>query len=310
MNAMQPIKLGIGNGSLAEPVRWLLSQIGITCDPSKRTAWQEIDNELVKKIFISRPQNLPKMLQTKQVDSVVMGLDMITEWSNKEYSPVITENLNFVTIATIQVSKTSLQNNACVVAFVRQDSRYASKKDLRYKKILSEYPWLTEQWLGKLECPLGNIINDVEITESYGSTESMVAAGVYDCGVGVTETGASLAANNLRILDTIMEAPVVMVVRSENINDDRLQQLADMLNGVHAAQDYVLIKMNAEKNKLPSITPLLPALKSPTVHELSEAGGVAVETVVQKNKLAALIVALRNAGAKGIIWHTLDGVIS
>ncbi|OGF20114.1 ATP phosphoribosyltransferase [Candidatus Falkowbacteria bacterium RIFCSPLOWO2_02_FULL_45_15] len=294
MNITKPIALGIGNGSLAASVCWLLRQAGITYDPTSRAAWQETGNKLVAKIFMNRPQNLPTALHTNKVDCVIIGLDMLTEWSEID---------DFVVIAKVQVSKTFRKQNSKVVAFVRDGSRYTyDKRNLSECNIGSEYPKITKSWLR-----LNGIM--ASITQSYGGTEGMVAAGVYDCGIGVTETGTSIAANYLRTIDVIMDAPVVLAVRPEDINDERLEQFAAILNGVHAAQNYVLLKMNAQKNQLPDIISLLPALKSPTVHQLNDANSVAVETVVEKDRLASLIIELKKEGASGIIWHTLDSVI-
>ena len=102
MNITKPIALGIGNGSLAASVCWLLRQAGITYDPTSRAAWQETGNKLVAKIFMNRPQNLPTALHTNKVDCVIIGLDMLTEWSEID---------DFVVIAKVQVSKTFRKQN-------------------------------------------------------------------------------------------------------------------------------------------------------------------------------------------------------
>jgi len=295
MNAIKPISIGIGNGSLAASVGWLLSQAGITCDPSSRTAWQETGNKLVEKIFISRPQHIAAGLAQGQFDCAILGEDMLREYWQ--------QGAGYVILQSLSVSKTTLTKNTRVIAFVRAKSIYKNTRDLDRLTILSEYPEITKYWLKE---------NGIaaRIIPSTGSTESMVAAGVYDCGIGITETGASLAANNLCVIDELMEAPVVISTRVERANDKRIQCLADMLTGVHLAQNYALVKMNAEKKDLPAIIALLPALKSPTVHELNDKNSAVVETVVLKNKIALLIVKLKAAGASGIIWHNIDGIVA
>jgi len=294
MNTIQSINVGIGNGSLATSVCWLLEQAGITYDPCSRAISQEPKNRLVQKIFTSRPQHLTALLRASIVDCVIMGEDMLAEYSDQS---------EFIAITSIQLSKTTRTTNTRVISFVRTDSNYKDIKDLNGCAILSEYPRVTKRWLKK-----NGVV--ARIIPSTGSTEGIIATGVYDCGIGVTETGASLEKNNLRKLKIIMDAPVVIATRAERANDEQIQCFARMLAGVHVAQNYALLKMNAEKKNLPILIALLPALKSPTVHELSNKNSVAVETIVMKSDLTWLIVKLQNVGASGIIWHNINGIVA
>ncbi len=288
------LTIGIGNGSLFSSVCWMLARTGIVADPSERMAWQDTGNELVSSIFASRPQHLVAMLRLGNISCVIMGEDMLKEHSERPQE--------FSVLARVPLGKTSRQRNTRVVAFVPCNATDNAVASLNGCQILSEYPALTQQWL------IDHGIS-AEIVSSSGSTESMVATGVYACGVGVTETGASLATNNLRVIDTLMDAPVVCAVRHADAHNEQLQNLTALLQGVHVAQEYVLIKMNVAKTNVTTVVACLPSLKSPTVHELYDGENVAIETVIKKNHVATAIHELLCAGASGIIYHAIDAII-
>jgi ATP phosphoribosyltransferase len=139
VNKTGGLRLGIGNGSLAASVCWMLNQIGVQCDPTTRAAWQDTGNELVEKIFISRPQHIITALYSGDVDGIIAGSDMLQEYAKAKD--------DFSTSRPLPVSKTTRTCNAHVVAFVCDESPCRTVRDLEGCTILSEYPTLTRRWL-------------------------------------------------------------------------------------------------------------------------------------------------------------------
>lgn len=287
------IPLGLPNGSLQASAAWLINQLGITYDPSNRSAWQETGNLLVPRIFTSRPQHLVAALEDGTITAALLGADTLNEYAQG------TEDI--ILLREFAISKTTLTDSTRVIIFVPDGSPCRSVADLAGQDILSECPAVTGRYLREQGIA-------AQVIFSTGNTESMIANGRYAAGVGVTETGTSLRANGLRILAEIMKAPVGLAVRTEQADDPSLLGLADMLAGIHAAQQYVLLKMNAPQAAVPAIISILPALKSPTIHRLYDTDLAAVETVIAKRELALLLVALRTAGASDFVWHDITGL--
>ena len=191
------------------------------------------------------------------------------------------------------------------VLAVPNDSKIKSVKDLAGKRISSEAVGLVKRYLKK-----NGVKADVEF--SWGATE-VKAPELVDAIVDLTETGSSLRANNLRIVDTILTSTTRLIAHKKawkvKAKREKLEQLKMLLLGALDAQKRVLLKLNAPAKKLEKITAALPALHAPTVKKLNDADWFAVESVVEERQVRDLIPVLRAAGATGIIELPLNKVI-
>ncbi len=220
------LRLGIGNGSLLKPVAWCLEELGIPCDTETRLTWQYTGHQLIGGIFMSRPQHVVTALQQGIINCAIIGKDMLYEHSQSD---------EFVICAELGMSKTGFANPGWVVLFRRQDqdSAITDLFDIRPDTTLvSEYPRLTAHYLE---------VKDIQanIIQSSGGTEHAVAAGLYDLGVGITETGKSLYANNLLIMDCLLEAKVVLCVPAGDPCVKTARYLGELLQGTLKLRQYV-----------------------------------------------------------------------
>jgi ATP phosphoribosyltransferase len=149
---------------------------------------------------------------------------------------------------------------------------------------------------------------------SWGATEAKVGAGIVDAIVELTETGASLRANNLRIIDTVCESTTVIVANKDSWANkwkkEKIGSIALLLKGALAAEEKVGLKMNVEKKNLKKVISILPAMKKPTISHLSDEGWCALETIVDEKIVRNIIPQLKQNGAQGIIEYPLNKVIS
>ncbi len=287
------LKLGIGNGSLFKSVQWCLNQIGIPCNDMGRKIQRATGHSLISEIYTSRPQHLVEYLRRGVVDFVIMGKDMLLEYSKR--------NDEFTVITDLAISKTTTNQHVRVVLFSHDDSVQEIKDVPLNSTILSEYPDITKRIFAKVGIP-------VTITPSSGGTEGPVALKLYDFGVCVTETESSIRENKLHIVETIMDAPVVFAIKSKS-NEQLVNSIGKMMQGVLKYQEAFSLKMNVGDSNRNAVINLLPALKSPTVNALADDKNFAIEAIVPAKDLATLILSLENAGASGFIWSKLDGVM-
>ncbi|MBU1147991.1 MAG: ATP phosphoribosyltransferase, partial [Candidatus Omnitrophica bacterium] len=155
---------------------------------------------------------------------------------------------------------------------------------------------------------------DVDVEFSWGATEAKVGAGLVDAIVELTETGASLRANNLRIIDTICESTTLIVVNKASWKNQwkrqKIESIALLLKGALAAEEKVGLKMNVEEKNLKKVISILPAMKKPTISRLSQKGWCAIETIVEETIVRNIIPKLKKQGAQGIIEYPLNKVIA
>jgi ATP phosphoribosyltransferase len=210
-----------------------------------------------------------------------------------------------VEIANLVYAKQGLRPVRWVLA-VPNDSTIQSVKDLEGKRIATEAVGLTNAYLAD-----NGVTAHVEF--SWGATE-VKAPELVDAIVEITETGSSLRANNLRIVDTVLESTTRFIANQESWQDpwkrQKLENIVLLLNGALAAETKVLIKLNVHRDHLDEVLNLLPSLHAPTVNHLSDETWCSIETVMEEKLVRESIPALKTAGAEGIVELALNKVIS
>lgn len=286
------IILGLPKGSLQESTFALFKRAGFTVACSSRSYIPTIDDPEIK-CRLLRPQEMSRYVELGLLDAGICGYDWVYE-----------NGSDVQEVCELNYSKATSNPVRWVLA-VPNDSKIKSVKDLEGKRISSEAVGLVKRYLKK-----NGVKADVEF--SWGATE-VKAPELVDAIVDLTETGSSLRANNLRIVDTILTSTTRLIANKKAWKDKKkrakLEQLRMLLVGALDAQKRVLLKLNAPAKKLDKITSALPALHAPTVNKLDDADWFAVESVVEEDKVRDLIPVLRAAGATGIIELALNKVI-
>lgn len=284
--------LGLPKGSLQEATFYLLKKAGFNVSVGSRSYAPSIDDPEVE-VRLIRAQEISRYVEHGMLDAGITGYDWILENSS-----------DVEEICELIYGKQGFRPVRWVLA-VPDDSPVKSVVDLNGKRIATEAVGLTRRFLEK-----NNIKADVEF--SWGATE-VKAPALVDAIVDLTETGSSLRANNLRVLETIMESTTRFIANKQAWADtwkhDKISQLAVLLTGALAAETKVLLKMNALKSNVESITSSLPALHAPTINNLSSNEWVAIETVVDESVVREIIPKLKKSGAEGIIEIPLNKVI-
>ncbi len=286
------IVLGLPKGSLQESTFALFKRAGFTVTCSSRSYIPTIDDPEIK-CRLLRPQEMSRYVELGLLDAGICGYDWVYE-----------NGSDVQEVCELNYSKATSNPVRWVLA-VPNDSKIKSVKDLAGKRISSEAVGLVKRYLKK-----NGVKADVEF--SWGATE-VKAPELVDAIVDLTETGSSLRANNLRIVDTILTSTTRLIANKKawkvKAKREKLEQLKMLLLGALDAQKRVLIKLNAPAKKLEKITAALPALHAPTVNKLNDADWFAVESVVEEHQVRDLIPVLRAAGATGIIELPLNKVI-
>ncbi len=293
-DTMNKLMLGLPKGSLQDATFSMMKKAGFNCSVGNRSHVPSIDDpELEAKLL--RAQEIARYVQLGVFDAGITGYDWITE--NKA---------DVIEVCDLVYAKQGLRPVRWVVA-VRNDSPIKSAKDLQGKLIATEGVNLTKTFLEK-----NGIEADVEF--SWGATE-IKAHDLVDAIVELTETGTSLRANNLRIVDTVLESTTKLIANKEIWQKDswkrgKIEQLAILLEGALAAESKVLLKMNIKSEDLDKVLQILPSLQAPTINSLSSKGWTAVETVVEEAVVREIIPQLKKKGAEGIIEIPLNKIIS
>ena len=281
------IVLGLPKGSLQESTFALFKRAGFTVTCSSRSYIPSIDDPEIK-CRLLRPQEMSRYVELGLLDAGICGYDWVYE-----------NGSDVQEVCELNYSKATSNPVRWVLA-VPNDSKIKSVKDLAGKRISSEAVGLVKRYLKK-----NGVKADVEF--SWGATE-VKAPELVDAIVDLTETGSSLRANNLRIVDTILTSTTRLIANKKawkvKAKREKLEQLKMLLLGALDAQ-----KLNAPAKKLEKVTAALPALHAPTVNKLNDADWFAVESVVEERQVRDLIPVLRAAGATGIIELPLNKVI-
>ena len=286
------LKLGIPKGSLQEATVRMFKKAGFSIGISERSYFPSIDDDELE-VILFRAQEMSRYVEDGILDAGITGNDWITENSSK-----------VVKAAELVYAKQSLKPVRWVLA-VPEQSKIKKIKDLKGKRIATELVNVTKEFLKK-----NKVTAEVEF--SWGATEVKAAIGV-DAIVEVTETGSSLRANKLREGATVCESTTQLIVNRKSWmipwKRDKIENLILLLKGAILAEGKVGLKMNVARSDLKNVLSLLPALKKPTVSNLSDPEWVDIDTVLDEDVLKDLIPKLKRAGAQGIIEYPLNKVI-
>ncbi|MEO5352199.1 MAG: ATP phosphoribosyltransferase [Magnetococcus sp. XQGC-1] len=289
------LKLGIPKGSLEQSTMELFAQAGWHITSFSRNYFPAVDDPELTCSLV-RPQEMALYVADGTLDLGLTGLDWILERECLE---------RVVNVATLDYSKSS--NQPCRwVLVVRKDAPVHSLADLQGKRIATELEQVTRNYLKK---------NGVqaEVVFSWGATEAKVVEGLVDAVVEITETGSTIHAHGLRIVEEVLETSTRLIANPAAHADPwkraKIDQLSLLLSAALAARHKVILKMNIPTNRLEEVVTFLPSLQSPTVSQLSDPNWLAVESVVDRKQVRYLIPRLKGAGAVGILEYDLKKVV-
>lgn len=289
---MKKLKLGLPAGSLQKVTLEIFKKAGFNIYVNERSYFPYIDDEEIDPILI-RAQEIPRYVEEKVLDAGISGKDWIIE-----------TGVDVVEVAELVYSRQGFRPIKLVLA-VPADSEIQTVYDLQGKKIATELVEVTKKFLAR-----HGIKASVEF--SWGATEVKPPI-LVDAIAELTETGRSLKANNLRIIETILESTPRLIANRDSWQEEwkrsKIEQIATLLKGALLAEKKVGLKMNVSSENLEKVLSLLPALRRPTISNLHEEGWVAVETVIDEKKVRELIYRLKEAGAEGIIEYSLNKII-
>ncbi len=287
------LKIGLPKGSLQEPTLDLFEKAGFNVYVSSRSYRPSIDDpELEGRII--RAQEIGRYVDHGFLDCGITGKDWVVE-----------NAADVEVLCDLPYSRATSKPTRWVVV-VPEDSPYQTIADLKGKRIATEAIGLTKKFLESKGV-------EAEVEFSWGATEVKVPE-LVDAIVDITETGSSLRANKLRILDTIMESYPQFIMNKAAAQNPWKRQKAErlklLLTGALAARDQVGLKLNVEEKNLQTVLECLPSLRLPTISKLVHEGWVAVEIVAAEKVVRDLIPELKNLGAEGIIEYPLNKVVA
>lgn len=285
------LKLGIPTGSLQKATIELFGKAGFNITDAERNFQPRIDDEQIQLICL-RAQEMSRYVAGGELDAGITGYDWIVE-----------NESDVVEVAELAYSKATSEPTRWVLA-VPDESRVKKAQDLRGGIVATELVKVTEKYFADKHI-------DVKVEFSWGSTE--VKARLVDAIVELTETGTSLAANNLRIVDTVITSTTRLIANKKAWQDkfkrEKIENIAILLSAAIEARSKVGLKMNIKKNALKDVLKILPAEKSPTISSLADEDYIAIEVIIDDSIERTLVPALKRAGASGIITYPLNKVI-
>jgi ATP phosphoribosyltransferase len=286
------LRLGLPKGSLQEATIEKMAKAGFNVQVSSRSYVPYVDDDELE-IRLIRAQEISRYVEHGHLDCGITGHDWVMENGSDVHE-----------VGEFVFSKISRQPTRWVLA-VPEESPIKSVKDLEGKRIATEVVNLTNRWLKQHGVK-------AEVEFSWGATE-VKAHEMVDAIVEVTETGSSLRANKLRIVETLLTSTPRLIASHGAWKDPwkrkKIETLALLLRGALEAEAKVGLKMNIEQSRLANLLKTLPALRNPTIAQLSQPGWVAVETIIDEHIVREIIPALKAAGAEGIIEYPLNKVV-
>src|SRR3989449_4280577 len=286
------LRFGLPKGSLQDATIEKMGRAGWNISVSSRSYVPYVDDDELE-IRLIRAQEISRYVELGFLDCGITGYDWIQE-----------NGSNVHEVGEFLFSKATRQPTRWVLA-VPEDSPIKSVKDLTGKRIATEIVNLTKKYLKQHSVK-------AEVEFSWGATE-VKAHELVDAIVEITETGSSLRANNLRIVDTLLVSTPRLIANRAAWKDrwkrEKIETLALLLHGALEAEAKVGLKMNIAERNLAKLLKSLPALRNPTVSHLSQPGWVAVETIIDEHVVRELIPQLKAAGAEGIIEYPLNKVV-
>lgn len=286
------LTLGLPSGSLMDATFDLFAKAGFAISGSKRSYRPAVDDPELR-LRLLRAQEISRYVEHGYLDAGLTGRDWVAENASDVHE-----------VAVLPFSKVSARPTRWVLV-VPEDSPIRSVADLDGKRVATEAVGMARRFFEKAGVA-------VEVEFSWGATEVKVPD-LVDAIIDITETGSSLRANKLRIVETLMESFPVLVANRSAWQDpwkrEKLETLALLLRGALAARDLVGLKMNLPEGNLKNLLEALPALRNPTVSPLAQPGWVAVETVIEEKVVREIIPRLKALGAEGIIEYPLNKVV-
>lgn len=288
------IKLGIPKGSLENATIDLFQKAGWKITVSSRNYFPVIDDpEIVCSLV--RAQEMARYIESGVLDLGLTGLDWILE-----------NEADVEMISDLVYSKVSTKKAKWVLA-VPEESPIKSVRDCAGKTISTELVNFTKNYFKKLGVT-------VQVEFSWGATEAKVVEGLVDAIVEVTETGSTIRAHGLKIIETLLETNTKLVANRKSYQDEwkkkKILQVAQLLRGALNAEKLIGLKMNVPKERMEQVVGILPSLTSPTIAQLYKSEWLSVETVIEESVAREVIPRLIEAGADGIIEYPLNKVVN
>ena len=285
------LKLGIPSGSLQESTLELFARAGFNIRVSSRSYLPSVDDPAIEAVMF-RAQEMSRYVEDGVIDAGLTGIDWVLE-----------NNSDVVEVAELVYSKATAKPARWVLA-VPAESKITKPEDLDGGIVATELINCTRKYFEQKK-------TKVKVEFSWGTTE--VKARLVDAIVDITETGSSLSANNLRIVDTILTSTTRLIANKQAMKDPwkkaKIESITLLLQGALEGREKVGLKMNVPRSSLDAILALLPAEKSPTISSLADEAFVAVEVILTEKAERELIPQLKKAGASGIITYPLNKVI-
>ncbi len=292
------LKLGIPKGSLQDATIQLFARAGFNIYASARSYFPTIDDPEIDCMLI-RAQEMARYVSDGVLDAGLTGLDWVAEHAAANGGPG-----SVVPLADLVYAKQSFGKVRWVLA-VPEDSRYQKPEDLEGATIATELVRASEAYFARRGVK-------VNVEFSWGATEVKPPT-LADAIVEVTETGSSLRANRLRIIDTVLESNTQLIANPASLRDawkaTKLDNIALLLRAAIEAQGRVGIMLNVRRDALQSVLALLPALQRPTISPLSDPDWVAVNTIIEERTVRDLIPRLKGAQASGIVEYPLNKIV-
>ena len=287
------LTLGMPKGSLQNSTVELFRKAGIHVRVDERSYFPSSDDDELD-LILMRAQEIPRYVEQGILDAGITGMDWTAE-----------NNAKVVTVCDLEYSKVSRRRCKWVLA-VAEDSPFKKPHDLKGKRIATELVAMTKRYFKNKKIPV-----DVEF--SWGATE-VKPPRLVDAIVEITETGSSLRANRLRIIDTLMETCTILIANKTSWANQwkkhKLENITILLQGTLAAENYAALKCNVERTNLDKVLKVLPALHNPTVSNLSDERWCALDTIIQTSQIKHIIPLLKRAGASGIVEYPVNKVIA
>jgi ATP phosphoribosyltransferase len=286
------LRLGLPKGSLQESTLRLFKKAGYLISVSGRSYYPVFDDPEIESMLV-RAQEMARYVEDGHLDCGLTGKDWILE-----------QNADVVEIAELRYAKEGFRPVRWVIA-VPMDSKIKTVDDLEGKRIATELVGFTKRYLKKRGIR-------AEVDFSWGATE-VKPPHLADAIVELTETGASLRANNLRIIETMFESTTRFIANKKAWQDkwkrQKMENIALLLKGALAAEEKVGLKMNVPEASFKKVLSLLSAMHSPTVSPLTDKGWYAIDVVIDERTVRDIIPKLKKAGASGIVEYQLNKVI-
>ena len=286
------LRIGIPKGSLQESTLRLFKNAGYAIKLAERSYVPDIDDPELEGLVV-RAQEMGRYVENGVLDMGITGLDWVLEQGSKVRE-----------VARLRYSKVGFKGVKWVVA-VPNDSSIKDIRSLKGKVVATELVGFTTRFLKAQGI-------EAIVEYSWGATEAKPPK-LADAIVEVTETGASLAANNLRIIDTILESETVVIANRAAFKDrwkrTKIENIVMLLKAALLADGMVGLKMNVPEGKLKTVVSILPSLHTPTISSLSGGAWVALEVIIDEQVVRDIIPSLRRAGAEGIVEYPLNKVI-